>query len=625
MLRTTAGQVLINSTLPPELRDYSRQLDGKKIEELMQMVADKYPEKYRDVAKKLSDIGRHEAYYSNGFSFGLKDLRVSQGYSKMRGELEKTIDHILDGPGDESAKQSSIIKAIEKVQSSLSDSVYKEALSNNNPLALQVLSGSRGKPSNLSSLIGSDLLYQDHKDRTIPFPVLNNYSEGLTPAEYYAGAFGARKSVVDVKLGTADSGFFSKQLQQAAHRLLVTKMDSDTPYDEANPRGLPVDVEDKESEGALLSQPIAGYKRNEVITPRILSDLKGKGVKRILIRSPIIGGPAEGGLYARDVGVRGQGRLPGLGDMAGIIGAQAIGERVAQGSLNSKHSGGVAGATKNISGFKALNQYLQVPKIFVGGSTHSELDGNVNSITDGPTGGKIIKVGTEEHFVPPGLGLRVKVGDEVEAGDMLSDGMPNPAKIVQHKGIGEGRRYFVRAFGAALKDAGIPHRRRQVEILARGLINHVRLTEETDDNVPGDLVSYDQLDNSWQPRRGHTTEAAKRSVGKYLERPVLHYSVGTRVTKSMLPELEEFGVKNLVVHPEPPPFEPVMVRGLDNLRHDPDWMTRHLGSNLEGGLLDATHRGLTSDPGGTSYVPALANPTNFGRQGLMKPSSGGLL
>lgn len=83
----------------------------------------------------------------------------------------------------------------------------------------------------------------------------------------------------------------------------------------------------------------------------------------------------------------------------------------------------------------------------------------------------------------------------------------------------------------------------------------------------------------------------------------------------MLPELEEFGVNNLEVHDNPPPFEPMMVRGMYNLQYDPDFMTRHLGSGLEKATLQAVHRGGSSDTAGTSYVPALAETTNFGRQG----------
>jgi hypothetical protein len=74
-------------------------------------------------------------------------------------------------------------------------------------------------------------------------------------------------------------------------------------------------------------------------------------------------------------------------------------------------------------------------------------------------------------------------------------------------------------------------------------------------------------------------------------------------------DLQQFGVEEVTVHDDPPPFEPEMVRGMHNLQHDPDWMTRMYGSGLKGSLLDATHRGAVSDELGTSFVPGLPGPS----------------
>jgi hypothetical protein len=108
------------------------------------------------------------------------------------------------------------------------------------------------------------------------------------------------------------------------------------------------------------------------------------------------------------------------------------------------------------------------------------------------------------------------------------------------------------------------------------------------------------------------------AVGKYLERPVLHYTIGTRIAPSMLPHFKDFGVQSLLVHEQPPPFKPEMIRGMATLQYDQDWMTRHLGSNLQRSTLEAAHRGRASDPLGTSYVPAIAERTSFGRRGLTR-------
>jgi len=74
-----------------------------------------------------------------------------------------------------------------------------------------------------------------------------------------------------------------------------------------------------------------------------LKHLKRLGKNRILVRSPLVGGSPSGGIYARDVGIRETGKLPGRGEQVGLQAAQALSEPISQGQLSAKHSGGVAG------------------------------------------------------------------------------------------------------------------------------------------------------------------------------------------------------------------------------------------------------------------------------------------
>jgi hypothetical protein len=284
-------------------------------------------------------------------------------------------------------------------------------------------------------------------------------------------------------------------------------------------------------------------------------------------------------------------------------------------SNSSRHSGGVAGAAKGVSGFALVNQLTQVPEVFKGGAAHAKADGTVTEIAKAPQGGHFVTIAGEKHYVGAGYGLKVKKGDTVEAGDVISEGIPNPAEIVRHKGIGEGRRYFTQAYRDAYKDAGIAAHRRNIELVARGLINHVRVNQELDGYVPDDVVNYHWLEHNYQPRPGHTILSPGRAANMYLERPALHYSIGTKLRPSVIAQLDKYKVKNIVAHAEPPPFEPEMIRGMANLSHDPDWMTQFLGAYTKKNLLSSAHRGAVSDAAGTSYVPALAESRDFGRLG----------
>lgn len=617
MLKTTLGQVLINDALPPDMRDYNRVLDKKTLSALANELAEKHPNDYKDVTKRLFDIGRDASYTTGGMTFSLKDIKQTLAGQKAKIEVRKQLRGIMANPNlSEKDRNLKILQLAAQTQSKLIEDVYKEALEQDNPLAIQAMSGVRGNKFMLSSVIGADMQYVNHKDEPIPIPVLNNYGRGLTPAEYFAGSFGARKGLIDTKTATADAGFYGKQLTQMAHRLLVTADDEDDEEQKtlAQYRGFPSDVDDPDNEGALLATGAGPYKRNTVLTPKILKDLKKMGVKDILVRSPVVGGPEDGGVYAKDVGYREKGRLPPIGDFVGIAAAQALSEPVSQSQLSSKHSGGVGGA-KAIGGFKAINALVQVPKKYPDGATHSQRDGHVQEIRPAAQGGFYVQIGGEDHYVRADQNVSVKKGDMVEAGDTLSDGMPNPAEIVRHKGVGEGRRYFVNSMRQVLKNSGITSHRRNIELVARGLINHVRMTDEYGDYAPDDVVTYSALERHWQPRPGSVSGAPQTLSGHYLETPVLHYSIGTKVNKTVADNLKRYGINSIQAHKEPPPFEPEMVRGMANISNDPDWMTRMLGSYQERGFLNSVHRGLKSDTAGSSYVPSLARGETFGVSG----------
>lgn len=629
MLRTTAGQFLINDALPEELRDYNRVLDKKGMLELFRKVATDHPDEYVKVSKRLADIGREASTESGGNSIGLAHLQKSPVGQRYERELREKFHALLDddklsGP----ALHNAIIRTVGSVQEQMIKEVYEDALKSKNPLALQAVSGSRGNPVNVASMLASDLLYSDHHENVIPLPVLRSYSQGLRPVEYMAGTYGARKGVMATKFATQEAGFLSKQLNQIAHRLMVVDDDYEEGEQQRLNRGLPVDTDDMDNEGALLAQDVGGYKRNTALTPKILKDLSRRNLKRILVRSPMVGGSPEGGLYSRDVGIRETGLLPGRGEQIGLQSSQAVTEPIQQGQLGAKHTGGIANQEQAVSGFQAINQQVQIPQELKGGAAHADVDGVVQRIEPGPAGGLNVFIEGKPHFIGfddngKQYSVKVKRGDRVEAGDVLSEGIPHWGKISEHKGLGEGRRYFVNAFMDALRSANVKTSRRNAEVLARGLVNHVRLTDEVGDGVPDDVVPYSSIEHSYQPREGYITTDPQRAMGKYLERPVLHHTIGTKIRPSMLQDFKDFGVTDIDVHDDPPPFEPFPVRGMANLHHDPDWFVRMYGSGLKDSLLDAVHRGGTSNELGTSFVPGLSRAVDFGRQGLVRPPEPG--
>ena len=613
-MRATIGQLLINQTLPEDLRDYSRPLNKKGTAALLREVADKYPARYKSIAQKLSNLGQETAY-SEGSSLSLSDLKSAKAKHMVIPALQEKIKHISEDKAlNQQQKESLILKETSKLLGKLDEAVFLEGVDDGNRLTEWALSGGRGNKSQLNQMRGSPLLVSDHRGNTIPVPILSSFSEGMDPVEMWATSYGVRKGYTDLKQATPKAGFFGKQLSNAAHRLVVSK---------AKPlagTGLPVDTNDPDNEGAVLARDYGKFKAGMTLTPHILKQLRRKH-KRILVHSPIAAPVAGGGVPQWAVGERERG-MPAPGENVGIAAAQAISEPLAQSAISSKHVAGVAGASGGGSsaagqqGFEVVNRMANIPKHFEGRAPVAGRDGTISRVEKAPQGGKYVYIGDEAHYVSPDQDIMVKPGQTMEAGDILSSGLPSPADVVRHKGIGEGRRYFTNTLRDVLKRSGVRAHRRNIELMSRALINHIRLTGDggPTGTLPNDIIEYDDFAARYTPRRGSKAMKTKLAKNKYLEQPVLHYSVGTRITPRVMKELREYDVNDIMVHDSEPEFQPEMQRVMDIMSKDKDWMTRMGGFHLQKNFLDALHRGASSElKGSTSYLPALARGVEFGR------------
>jgi hypothetical protein len=124
----------------------------------------------------------------------------------------------------------------------------------------------------------------------------------------------------------------------------------------------------------------------------------------------------------------------------------------------------------------------------------------------------------------------------------------------------------------------------------------------------GELVPYSELQRDYEPRKDSEERRTSRAVGMYLERPIMHYTIGTRITPNIAKELGEAGFANLVVNKVQPGFEPEIMRIMDIPSSDRDWKTRLAGFGLKKSFLAAATKGSTSPHESTSYIPGLLNP-----------------
>lgn len=619
-IKATAGSVLINEALPEKYRDYSEEgFNKQKLEKILKRIANEDPQSYQQVIQNLIDLGAKYSTLNQRVSIGIDDLKDIPEIENLKSKLRDEIEEIIKRETKDIKKRNEeIIKKIIERSKEISDKTYETLIKKENPLGIMADSKLRGNKTQLSRIISGDLIYLDQNENPIPFLIDRSYAQSLYPAQYWSATYGARKGLVDTKIGTGKVGYLSKQFAFAAHRLIVDSSGKGLPDDFNEPknvRALPVSTDDMDSIGSILAREFGKYKRGTIITGKVLEDLRKSGIDEILIRSPITSNTPKGGVYSIDVGIRENGKLPDVGYAAGLISAQVLSEPITQLQISSKHSGGALMAkVVGNTGFKYLNQILQVPKQYSYGMIYAEDDGKILKIKDSEIGGKdvvmISNKGEEKVlYVPPDRKVTVEEGQIVEAGDAISSGTPNPAKVVKYKGIGEGRRYLMNLLVDFYRTNDQPVNRRNVELLVRGAIDHIIFTKRFKQFLPGDIIKYSDYERFHKPRQGSEIVKVENAKDSYLEQPVLHYTIGTRITDSVINTLKKFGINEIIVNKKPFPFEPIMVSLERQSLIDPDWQVKLMGGYQLRKFLEQFFEGATTELKSTSYVPALASGT----------------
>jgi hypothetical protein len=281
------------------------------------------------------------------------------------------------------------------------------------------------------------------------------------------------------------------------------------------------------------------------------------------------------------------------------------------------NSGGAATSLGGQQGFKLINQLANVPKAFIGKAPLAQEDGFITKLEPAAAGGHFISVNNEEHYIGLDQAPKVKLGDRVEQGQALSSGLIDPRDVVTLRGIGDGRKYYMEAMKKAFDDSSLPVNRRNFELIAKAAIDHVKITDPSGigDYLPDQVVSYSAIEKDYHPRASSKTMRTDLAYGKYLEKPELHYTIGTKVTSAVIAGLKEHDVEAVLVNDAPPHFEPVMVRLVDIPEHHDDWMHVLNSTNLAKRFVNMVNKGATSDVKGPSPIPGLAYGVGFGQKG----------
>ena len=386
-----------------------------------------------------------------------------------------------------------------------------------NPIFMMMNSGARGSISNFTQLSGMRGLMAKPDGSTVEIPITSSFIEGLSVSEFFLSTHGSRKGSADTALRTADSGYLTRRLVDVAQDIIVKEYDCGSMqgvvvYDLLNDKDNSViESLDERILGRYASKNIINPETKEIIleagemiTENIVSKIKKADIKRVEIRS-VLTCKTEHGVcqkcYGRNLAT---GNLVETGEAVGIMAAQSIGEPGTQLTMRTFHSGGVAhGGDADITqGLPRVEELFEarIPKFK---ATLAEITGKVISIEEQNGKHSIVvenESGVKEHITNYNMKVKVFVGDEVKAGDKLTEGVISPKELLAVTDPQTAQEYILKEIQSVYKLQGVDINDKHIEIIVKRMINKVRIMDAGDTEfVEGLTVSLREFAEGNKP------------------------------------------------------------------------------------------------------------------------------
>jgi len=507
IVKTTPGRLIFNEIVPESFGFINETMPKKKVHALISRAFKE--ESLEVVVKLIDDIKDYGLKYGtkSGHSVALSDIEVPEERGAL---LQKGRDAIVKI--DRNFKRGLITK---KEAQRLTEDIWNEItadvdeavwsnLKEDNPVKVLVNSGStRASRAQVKQIAGMRGLMTDPTGKIVPMPILGNYKNGLSGLEYFVGARGARKGLVDKGLKTADAGYLTRRLVDVSQDLIIREDDCGTT------EGRSVDVGEntvlqpfkERFAGRYLAKDIKSgskvlYKAGMLLTEEILEEIEKANVKQIIIRSPM-SCSAKRGLCTKCYGLDLMtGEPVKIGSTVGVQAAQSIGEPGTQLTMRTFHTGGIAG--KDITqGLPRVEEILEArtPKTL---SIMSEITGSVKIIETGderkiyvtPTEGN--KKNSVEYMVDPVSELTVEDGQLVVKGDKLTEGHLDLGKLVGAVGVRDTQKYIVNQVQKVYASQGVSLNDKHVEVVVSKMFGNFEVLDAGDTELmQGDIVTVD--------------------------------------------------------------------------------------------------------------------------------------
>ena len=530
---TTVGLLIFNENIPQDLGFIDRSkaenalkfevefhVGKKQIKQILEKVINTHGA--TTTAEVLDNVKAMGYKYSTqaAMTVSISDMTVPPQKPQMIADAQDTVDKITRqykrGLITDEERYKEVIETWKDTDDALTKALLT-GLDKYNNIFMMADSGARGSDKQIKQLAGMRGLMADTTGRTIELPIKSCFREGLDVLEYFMSAHGARKGLSDTALRTADSGYLTRRLVDVSQHMIVR----DTDCCAGTGREIPGMVVKAFMEGReeieSLQERITGrfscnticdkdgnviVKANHMITPKRAAKVMAEGVDengnpitQVKIRT-VLTCRSHMGVCAKCYGSNlATGQAVQVGEAIGIIAAQSIGEPGTQLTMRTFHTGGVAGGDIT-QGLPRVEEIFEARKpkglaiITEFGGTATIKDTKKKReviVTNNETGE------TKAYLIPYGSRIKVVDGQELEAGDELTEGSVNPHDILKIKGVRAVQDYMLREVQRVYRLQGVEINDKHVEVIVRQCLQKIRVEEPGDsDLLPGSMV--DALD-----------------------------------------------------------------------------------------------------------------------------------
>ncbi|MBR2969274.1 MAG: DNA-directed RNA polymerase subunit beta' [Clostridia bacterium] len=548
-VKTTVGRIIFNEAIPQDIgfverntpEDYLKfeisYLVGKK--DLSKIVDACFKKKgaacAAEVLDKIKALG-YEYSTVGAITTSVFDMHIPEAKYGIISQAEKEVLAVQEeyefGLKTDFERYKATVDIWTRVTKEVSDEL-KKGLDTFNPIWMMANSGARGSIDQIKQLAGMRGLMTNPNGEIIEIPVKSCFREGLTVLEYFISSHGGRKGLADTALKTADSGYLTRRLVDVSHNVIVREEDCFATTGErvkgmvveaiTGPKGEIIEKLEDRLAGRFSVEDVINPTTGEVIVHKenMITEDKAKeivkaGITKLEIRS-IFTCRAKLGVCCKCYGKNmSNGEPVQVGEAVGIIAAQSIGEPGTQLTMRTFHTGGIASTGDITQGLPRVEELFEARKP-KGVATVSEVAGEVHLEEKGGLRHVIVKTteGEKDYSIPFSADLKVREGEVIEPGTVLTGGSVNPQDILKTKGVKGVQDYILHEVQSVYRSQGVDINDKHVEIIVRQMLRKVRVEDCGDtDLLPGELVDIFKFEeeNEAALEKGGRPATAKRTL-----------------------------------------------------------------------------------------------------------------